>query len=134
MIVVDVSALTKFLLKEEGWEEVTSHLKAGTVSVGLVVKEAANAVWKMFRRGALSIEEAKTVLQALKEIAGKVVKIEGELNYLEEAVKIAFTRNISIYDSLYIAMAKMKGLNLLTVDEAQANAAKAENKTTIILE
>ena len=84
--------------------------------------------------GTLSIEEAKTILQALKEIAGKVVKIEGELNYLEEAVKIAFTRNISIYDSLYIAMAKMKGLNLLTVDEAQANAAKAENITTITLE
>jgi glycosyltransferase involved in cell wall biosynthesis len=63
----------------------------------LFVKEAANAVWKLFRQGAFSIEEAKTTLQALKDIAEKVVKIEGELNYLEEAVK-GFRHEIIIVD------------------------------------
>lgn len=96
-------------------------------------KEAANAVWRRFRQGAVSLGEAKIILQALKEIVEKVVKIEEELNYLDEAVKIAFSRSLSIYDSLYIAMAKVKGLNLLTIDETQANAATAENVTAIIL-
>lgn len=133
MIVIDASALTKFVLKEEGWEEVISYLKAGTVSVDLVVKEVANAVWKRFRQEAVSLEEAKIILQALKEIVEKTVKIEGELNYVDEAVKIAFSRNITVYDSLYIAMAKMKGLNLLTIDETQADVATAENIVAIIL-
>ena len=133
MIVIDASALTKFVLKEEGWEEVSSHLKAGTVSVDLVVKEVANAVWKRFRQGAVSLEESKIILQAFKEITEKVVKIEGELNYVDKAVEIAFSRNITIYDSLYIAMAKMKGLDLLTIDETQANVAAAESIVAIIL-
>ncbi len=133
MIVIDASALTKFVLKEEGWEEVTPYLKTGAVSIDLVIKEVANAVWKKFKQGAVSIKEAKIILQALKEIVEKVIKIEGELNYIDEAVKIAFNRNITIYDSLYIAMAKIKGLNLLTMDENQANAAKAENIIVIIL-
>jgi predicted nucleic acid-binding protein len=133
VIVIDASALTKFILKEEGWEEVISYLKAGTVSVDLVVKEVANAIWKTFKQEAISIEEAKTILKALKEIVEKVIKIEEELNYVDEAIKIAFSRNITIYDSLYIAMAKIKGLNLLTIDETQANVAKAENITAIIL-
>ena len=133
MIVIDASALTKFVLKEEGWEEVIPYLKAGTVSVDLVVKEVANAVWKRFRQEAVSLEEAKTILQALKEIVEKAVKIEEEHNYIDEAIKIAFSRNITIYDSLYIAMAKMKGLDLLTIDETQANVAAAENIVAIIL-
>jgi len=133
VIVIDASALTKFILKEEGWEEVISYLKAGTVSVDLVVKEVANAIWKTFKQEVISIEEAKTILKALKEIVEKVIKIEEELNYVDEAIKIAFSRNITIYDSLYIAMAKIKGLNLLTIDETQANVAKAENITAIIL-
>jgi len=63
----------------------------------------------------------------------KAVKIEGELDYVDEAVEIAFSRSITIYDSLYIAMEKVNGLNLLTIDEAQANAAIAANVTAIIL-
>ena len=90
MIVIDASALTKFVLKEEGWEEVTPYLKTGAASIDLVVKEAANAVWKNFKQGTVSIKEAKIILQALKEIVEKVIKIEGELNYIDEAVKIAF--------------------------------------------
>lgn len=133
MTVIDASALTKFLLKEEGWEEVTPYLEAGTASIGLVVKEAANAVWKMSRRGAVSAGEAEAILQALKKITGSAVKIEDELGYMDEAVKIAFSRNISVYDSLYVAAAKMKRSNLLTADETQAKAAEAENITVKIL-
>jgi len=48
VIVIDASALTKFVLKEEGWEEVTPYLKTGATSIDLVVKEVANAVWKNF--------------------------------------------------------------------------------------
>jgi len=105
VIVIDASTLAKFILKEEGWEEVAEHLKAGTLSVDLVVKEVANAVWKRFRKGAASREESEIMLNALKEIQERAVKVEGELTYLDGAAEIAFNRGITIYDSLYIAMA-----------------------------
>jgi len=133
VIVIDASTLAKFILKEEGWDEVAEHLKAGTISVDLVVKEVANAVWKRFRQGATSREESKIMLNALKEIQERAVKIEGELTYLDGATEISFSRGITIYDSLYIAMAKEKGLKLLTADETQANVATAENVATTLL-
>lgn len=133
MIVIDASTLAKFILKEEGWEEVAEQLKAGTLSLDLVVKEVANAVWKRFRQGAVSREEAKSMLNALKEIQERAIKIEEELTYLDGAAEIAFDRDVTIYDSLYIALAKEKGLKLLTADETQASVATAENVDTILL-
>lgn len=133
MIVIDASTLAKFILREEGWEEVAEQLKAGTISVDHAVKEVANAVWKRFRQGAVSREESKIMLNALREIQERAVKLEGELTYLDGAIEIAFNREITIYDSLYIEMAKEKGLKLLTSDENQAAVADAENVSTILM-
>ena len=133
MIVIDASALAKFILKEEGWEGVAEYLKAGTLSVDHIVKEVANVVWRRFRDDAISLNESKTMLAALKEILEKAVKIEGELRYLDGAANIAFSRGITIYDSLYISMARNKELQLLTADETQASVAAAENVATILL-
>jgi len=133
VIVIDASTLAKFVLKEDGWREVAEYLKAGTLSVDHAVKEVANAIWRRFRQGTVTHEEAKTMLNALKEILERAVRVEGELTYLDGAAEIAFNRGITIYDSLYIAMAKEKGLKLLTTDESQASAATAENVATILL-
>ena len=133
MIVIDASALAKFILKEDGWKEVAEYLKTGTLSVDQIVKEGTNVVWKKFRQGTVSLEEAKTMLKALKEILERAIKVEGELTYIDEAAKISFNRDVTVYDSLYIAMAKEKRLRLLTADETQAEAAIAENVATILL-
>lgn len=133
MIVIDASALAKFILKEDGWKEVAEYLKTGTLSVDQIVKEGTNVVWKKFRQGTVSLEEAKTMLKALKEILERAIKVEGELTYMDEAAKISFNRDVTVYDSLYIAMAKEKRLRLLTADETQAEAAIAENVATILL-
>ena len=133
MTVIDASALAIFVLKEDGWKEVAEYLKAGTSSADHVVKEVANAVWKRFRRGAASREEVEIMLKVLKKITEKSVKIVDDLEYMDEAIKITFNQNITIYDSIYIAIAKKNGLKLLTADESQATAAKAENVEVILL-
>ena len=133
MTVIDASTLAKFILKEDGWEEVAEHLRAGTQSVDHVVKEVANAIWKRYRQGQASREESEIMLSALKEIHERAVKIEGELTYMDEAIRIAFNREITIYDSLYIAMAKEKEVKLLTSDRTQSSAATSENVDTTFL-
>ena len=125
MIVIDASALAKFILREEGWEELIEFLKSGTVSVDHVAKEVANAIWRRSVREKLNVKEVWRMFQALKEILNKNVVMEGELRYLNEAFKIAVEHRVTVYDGLYISQAKKLRLKLLTSDSKQAQVAKA---------
>ncbi|MDT7864521.1 MAG: type II toxin-antitoxin system VapC family toxin [Thermoproteota archaeon] len=123
----------KFILKEEGWNKIADFLKAGTISVDLVIKETVNAIWKRVMRKEISLEEAKSMFEAVKEILNKAVIIENEMDYIDEAFEISIKRNVTVYDSLYIALAKKKKLELLTADEIQAQVASLEEVRAIVL-
>jgi predicted nucleic acid-binding protein len=110
VIVIDASILVKFILKEEDWNKIADFLKAGTISVDLVIKETVNAIWKRVMRKEISLEEAKSMFEAMKEILNKAVIIENEMDYIDEAFEISIRQNITVYDSLYIALAKKKKL------------------------
>lgn len=133
MIVIDTSVVVKFILKEEDWNKIADFLKAGTISVDLVIKETVNAIWKRVMRKEISLEEAKDMFEAMKEILNKAVIIENEMDYIDEAFEISIRRNITVYDSLYIALAKKKKLELLTADEIQAQVASLEEVRAIVL-
>jgi predicted nucleic acid-binding protein len=84
-------------------------------------------------RKEISLEEAKDMFEAMKEILNKAVIIENEMDYIDEAFEISIKQNITVYDSLYIALAKKKKLELLTADEMQAQAASLEGVRAIVL-
>ena len=46
MIVIDASAITKYVLKEEHWEQVRNYLTAEPCSLDLALAEVSNAIWK----------------------------------------------------------------------------------------
>jgi predicted nucleic acid-binding protein len=131
-MVIDTSILVKFILKEEDWNKIADFLKAGTISIDLVIKETVNAIWNRVMRKEISLEEAKDMFEAMKEILNKAVIIENEMDYIDEAFEISIRRNMTVYDSLYIALAKKK-LELLTADEIQAQAASLEEVRAIVL-
>jgi predicted nucleic acid-binding protein len=56
VIVVDASALSAFVLREEGWRNLAGYL-ANAVAPDYVAKEVANAVWRAARTRALTEEE-----------------------------------------------------------------------------
>lgn len=126
MIVIDASALIKYLLKEPGREVVERYLIAGTCSVDHLVKEVSNAIWKhttLYRR--ISEENARALFAALfKLIEEKIVLIEPQEKYVHQAFEIALNNEITIYDALYIAQAKANNAKLLTSDKKQANVAR----------
>lgn len=51
-----------------------------------------------------------------------VIVLEPEINYLERAYAIALTENVTVYDSLYIALAEKLG-ELATSNRTQADIA-----------
>jgi len=126
VIVVDASALAKYILKEDSWRSVRKALEEESVSLDHVVKEVANAVW---RKSVVFNQEppdvARTRLQLLKRLVSEgVVRIENELEYVDKAFEIAVENGITVYDALYIAQAIAHNAELLTSDKKQAEVAK----------
>ena len=126
MIVIDASALAKYVLREEGWELVARAMTVRTVSLDHVVKEVANAVWK--RAVVLKVEPVDVAVRRysiLRKLVDKgIVVLEDELSYIDEAFDIAVRTKLTVYDALYIAQALRKGATLVTSDKRQAMAAE----------
>ncbi len=123
MIAIDASPLAKYVLREENWREVRNHLLNEPCSLNLALAEVSNAIWKhSVLYGRISREQANKMFKALEKL-GEVVTFEPFEKYLENAVKIAMDRNITVYDALYIAQAKKIG-KLLTSDDKQRKIAE----------
>jgi len=125
VIVVDASALAKYVLKEEGWREIRKLLEGGAVSVDHVVKEVSNAIWRKY--AVLRLEDAEVAIRRyellVELVRSGVVVLENELKYLEKTFRIAIENGVTVYDALYIAQALELGARLLTSDRRQADVA-----------
>ena len=131
MIVVDSSVLAAFIRKEPGWERLVDYVK-NSVSMDLAVKEVLNAIWKDYAvRKLIDYETALALFKIMNLLVGVNVVLEPEEKYIEEAFKIALKTDITVYDALYIALAKSKNLPLLTLDVKQRKTAEATGVKTI---
>ena len=133
-IVVDASALVKYLLREEGWEAVSRAVRAQPLyTVDHAVKEVANALWKHYMR---KLADRGTVLKVGKAfwrlVEAEAVVVEDERRYVELAFSIALEDGVTVYDALYIAQSVEKNAKLLTADVRQAEAAEARGVPTVI--
>ncbi len=126
MNVIDASSLTKYVLREDNWIEVREILEEETISIDLVVKEVANAIWKKaIVLGLETIDYAWKRYNILKKIIGEqIVIIEDESKYLDLAFQIALNNNITIYDALYIAQALKLKATLVTSDRRQGEVSR----------
>jgi len=136
VLVIDASALAKYVLHEENWERVGAYVRElrPLYSVDHVLKEVGNAIWKHCRlRGILGRDEATGLYRALlRLIEAGVVILEPETDYLEAALQLALDHGVTLYDSLYLAQARKLG-ELLTSDERQAEvAAKLDIEVRLI--
>lgn len=126
MNVIDASSLAKYVLREDSWIEVRRSLEKETVSVDHVLKEVANAIWKKAIVLKLEpIEVAWKRYQVLQKLVREnIIVLEDELDYLDEAFKIALENNITVYDALYIAQTLRLKATLVTSDKKQAQVAE----------
>ncbi|MDN5319817.1 MAG: hypothetical protein PWP49_237 [Thermococcaceae archaeon] len=124
MIVIDASSLAKYILREENWERVRESLLNEPYSLTLALAEVSNAIWKhhvLYK--VISNREAEIMIEALKKLKEDVVIFEPFEEYLKDAMEIAVSEKIPVYDALYLAQAKKYG-SLLTSDEKQWEIAK----------
>ncbi len=116
---IDSSAIVKYLSAEKGWEDLKDDFFDST-TIELAIKELSNAFWLKVKRREVSVENALHVIKNFKESAVLVDQNE----FLERAFEIAVKHNITIYDSLFIAVALLKDFELITCDASQAEIAR----------
>ena len=128
MIVIDTSALCKFLLKEEGWREVVPYLQpeSDAHAVEMLLTECANVIWKNIRiYRTFGKERGEKLLSALELLVDKeVITIEGNRKYLRRAFEVSIEHGIAIYDALFITQARELNATLVTCDEKQGKIAE----------
>ena len=69
----------------------------------------------------------------LMKLVGTTVRIEDQEPHIEEAIRISLDREVTVYDSIYIALAKGRALDLLTADGRQSRVAEAEGVNTVLI-
>ena len=120
----------KLVVDEPGSKEARKTVKSllrddfSLYTVDIALAECLNAVWKhaIIHRD-LKMEEVESTINDLTRIYDAVTVISTrELS--GEAMKIALTEKISIYDSVYIAAAMKLKATLITADKKLYDASK----------
>ena len=124
MTVIDASALVAFVLREEQWESIEGVLHEGPASVELLPLEAANAILIARRRKRINSSEAMGALRMVRDLSGLAVTLSPHAPLLEWAWEIAEDQDVTLYDAVYVALARRERTSLASRDQAQLKAAR----------
>jgi len=116
-LVLDASAVAKWFIEEDESREmhrvIDLHL-SGRVTIyvpSLLLVELANALRYV---SGLTSTDVINALEALKSLRLNIVS---DLEVLNDAIEIAFNQNITVYDAIYVALARTTGSKLVTYDK-----------------
>ncbi len=123
MIVFDSSIYASIIVGDEFYEKCLrafrTYLSKGIATLDLAYAEITNTLWKhilLLRR--IPREEAKYRTKIIRQLLSKTSTIYTCEELLEETIEIAIHHNITIYDALYLSLAKKLNTKLVTTDKA----------------
>ena len=118
-VVIDASVLIKFYVPEV-LSDKASHLldavKEGDLSFfapDLIFPEAGNILWKKHRLKELSESEVNEITDAIILLP---LWVESSKALLPLATGIAMTYGITVYDAMYLALARIRETLMITAD------------------
>lgn len=134
MLVVDSSCISKFILKEPGWENLSDVL-VNSQSLDLTIKEVTNSILKAYRRREIDLNDVHTKFKALKALINRNIVLANQEDLIDDALQMAISsKNLTIYDALFIVLARKKGVPLTTCDHMQYEEAMKNGITASIIE
>lgn len=122
-LVVDASVAIKWFLPEIHGEAALRLLE-GQYALrvpDLIFSEFGNVLWKRFREGQISREEAIVTTEALLALP---LQVESSQSLIPAALEIACSAHRTVYDSLYLAVAIAHQCRVVTADSKLHNALK----------
>jgi predicted nucleic acid-binding protein len=135
-IVVDSSVIAKWILPEAD-SNLARCLITDIAMVGeslfvldLALTEVANAIWKRHHQRLIAVEETQGLLARLLQTP---VHLKPSTVLLTPALDIATKYDRSIYDALFVALARELGLRGVTADEPLWRAVHADFPNIVLL-
>jgi len=122
-LVIDASVLIKFFIPEilsEKVEKLNSRVAKGDlrlVAPDLIFPEVGNILWKKHRMKELIRSEVRIIVDA---IGSMPMKIEASKPLLPIAVDVGLACGITIYDAIYVSLAMIREMVLVTADRKLA--------------
>jgi predicted nucleic acid-binding protein len=124
-LVIDASVLIKFYVPEilsDKAEELLNRVAQGDVMLlapDLIYPEVGNILWKKQRMKELTRPEVEEITDAIVSLP---LKIEASKLLLPLAIDIGIAYRITVYDALYISMARVYETKMITADRKLADA------------
>lgn len=130
MIVIDASIAVSWFFEDEHDELViqTAHrvLNESALVPPIFPAEIANALLFAFRRGRIP---ERAVREAIEHVAQLPIRIDSAGFLLQGELALARQYQLTLYDAMYLALARRHRIALFTCDEALRRAASAEKLT-----
>jgi len=133
--VIDASVLIKFYVPEilsDRAERLLARVEKREIALlapDLIYPETGNILWKKQRLKELTHSEVEEISDAILLLP---LKIERSKALLTVAVDIAIAYGITVYDALYLSLAKVYETTMITADRRLVEAlAKANLKDSI---
>ncbi len=119
--VIDASVLIKLFFEEEhsGAAERFVQATEELLAPDLIWSETANVIWKRYRRGELSHEDAAGIAA---QIVGMPLRISPSANLIPDALDLAMQFDRTVYDGLYVALAVRTKSVVISGDERLVNS------------
>jgi predicted nucleic acid-binding protein len=118
-LVIDASVLIKFFVPEVLADRAASLLdsfkkeESSPIAPDLIYSEAGNILWKKHRLKELTRSEVDEITDAIILLP---IKTETSKNLLPLALGIAMTYGLTVYDAMYISLARIHGTRMMTAD------------------
>jgi predicted nucleic acid-binding protein len=90
----------------------------------ICLTECANVLWKRVRFHGLEEEQAVNLIHEFTALPLTVIPSS---LLLASAIRFGVAHQMSVYDAIYIALAKQFGYSLITADQRQSEVAKTAN-------
>lgn len=135
--VVDASVAVKWYIPEAKSEEAVKYLvsyernQATLLAPDLIVSEVGNVLLKKTKTGDLSVEDAAEIATLFaKHCPLKLVPVK---ELLPAALELAGNLELTVYDSLYLALALLMETNLVTADRQLKKATEQYRLAGIVI-
>jgi len=132
--VLDASGIIEFLIPGPWTIDIRAFIDKLTADDQVFVPEfclleCTNVIWKHIRFNGMPQAVAEDVLNVLQSMPLATVPSE---RLLLVALHMAFTNTLSVYDCVYIALARDLQCPLVSLDRMQRRAAQAEHVDVMI--
>jgi predicted nucleic acid-binding protein len=128
--VVDASVAFKWLVDEAGTEAALEIARSNDlIAPDLLWSEVANGLWRKTMRGDIDGQSALSVMSILDRMIGERV---ASPDLMHSALNLAISLGHPVYDCVYLALARQRGIPLVSADERLIDKVRASGVTVAV--